>query len=311
MIDSASWFTAQRVRRLALALEGLDQRAPGFAVANAHAILWPSCGGPRHEIGDLLSVLTRSGLAQQQSSRVFRTRQGQRLMDMQADRRRREFAHLLIRRGWYHDQVRQFLRVAHHREGVLIADRAAAAAVAPQLVGALHRLAQYPEPETMVIRGALVADLDSPWSLIPSVLPGAADARLTIGKRGEAYSFQFLRGRAADPDEILWVAADDETLGHDLEDHSLDPIQRIEVKASVETDVRFILSGNEYRHAHEHGSSYTVHFWGGINLHRDPATEYQDLVERGYPLVYADLEACIYGGVLDAEPREWLVTSSR
>lgn len=309
MTDRASWFTAKRVGRLLPILEGLDARAPGFAIANAQSILWPKCGGPKNEIDDLLNVLVRSGLAQQQSARVFRTRQGHRLAEMNDDNQRRELALLLIRRGWYHDQIRQFLRIAHHRDGTLVAERLDATAIAPQLVGVLHPLAELLADE-ILLRGSLVAELDSPWSLIPSVVPGMPDARLTIGKRGEAYSFQFMRSKASQPDDILWVAADDETLGHDLEDHSVEPIQRIEVKASAGEDIRFILSANEYRHCQTHGASYSVHFWGGINLHLDPKLEFQQKLDAGYPLVFPNLARCLDDGVLVAEPREWLILAN-
>jgi hypothetical protein len=306
--ERASWFTAKRLGRLDSILVGLEGRAPGFALANAQSILWPTCGGPRTEIDELLNVLTRSGLAQVQSSRVFRTRQGQRLVEMGAERRRCELALLLIRRGWYHDQIRLFLRVASHDAGRLVASRSEATAIAPQLVGTLRPLEDDPTAPILAISGSLVADLDSPWTLIPSVMPGAPDARVTVGKRGEAYSFQFLRAQAANRDKILWVAADDETLGHDIEDHGVDPIHRIEVKASADTRVRFILSSNEFRRSREHGAQYTVHFWGGINLHRDPAREYEAMIDAGYPVVFPHLAHAIESGDLVAEPRDWLVT---
>ena len=308
MTSRSDWFTASRVRRLQSVLEGLDPRAPGFAQANAARVLWPACGGPRNEIADLLDVLTRSGLAQLQAKRVYRTRQGERIIQMNADRRRQELAMTLIRRGWLHDQIRQLLTVATKGATTLSCDTEHAREVAPQLVGVLQVWPSVVSEAEVVVGGELLVEIDSPWSLIPSVTPAAQDARLTIGKRGEAYSFQFLRHNASRPEDVLWVAADDETLGHDIEDRSSGQLERVEVKASVGKDVRFHLSRNEYERAHEHGSEYTLHFWGGINLHLDPAKEFKQLRDRGYPRVFPDLASHLSDERLIGEPCDWLVT---
>ena len=308
MTNRSDWFTASRVRRLQSVLEGLHPRAPGFAQANAAQVLWPACGGPRNEIADLLDVLTRSGLAQLQAKRVYRTRQGERIIQMNADRSRQELTMMLIRRGWLHDQIRQFLTVATKDATTLICDTELARQVSPQLVGVLQIWPSVVSEVRVVVSGELLVEIDSPWSLIPSVTPAAEDARMTIGKRGEAYSFQILRHNASQPEDVLWVAADDETLGHDIEDRSSGRLERVEVKASVGTPVRFYLSPNEYRQAHKHGSEYTVHFWGGINLHLDPAKEFKQLRDRGYPRVFPDLAGHLSDGRLIGEPCDWLVT---
>ena len=308
MTNRSDWFTASRVRRLQSVLKGLHPRSPGFAQANATQVLWPACGGPRNEITHLLDVLTRSSLAQLQAKRVYRTRQGERIIQMNADRSRQELAMMLIRRGWLHDQIRQFLAVATKDATTLICDTELAREVSPQLVGVLQTWPSVVSEARVVVSGELLVEIDSPWSLIPSVTPAAKDARMTIGKRGEAYSFQLLRHNASQPEDVLWVAADDETLGHDIEDRSSGRLERVEAKASVGTPVRFYLSPNEYRQAHEHGSEYTVHFWGGINLHLDPAKEFKQLCDRGYPRVFPDLASHLSDGRLIGEPCDWLVT---
>ena len=215
---------------------------------------------------------------------------------------------MLIRRGWLHDQIRQFLTVATKDATTLICDTELAREVSPQLVGVLQIWPSVVSEVRVVVSGELLVEIDSPWSLIPSVTPAAEDARMTLGKRGEAYSFQLLRHNASQPEDVLWVAADDETLGHDIEDRSSGRLERVEVKASVGTPVRFYLSPNEYRQAHEHGSEYTVHFWGGINLHLDPAKEFKQLRDRGYPRVFPDLAGHLSDGRLIGEPCDWLVT---
>ncbi len=215
---------------------------------------------------------------------------------------------MLIRRGWLHDQIRQFLAVATKDATTLICHTSLAREVSPQLVGVLQTWPSVISETRVVVSGKLLLEIDSPWSLIPSVTPAAKDARMTIGKRGEAYSFQFLRHNASQPEDVLWVAADDETLGHDIEDRSSGQLERVEAKASAETPVRFHLSPNEYRQAHKHGSQYTVHFWGGINLHLDPAKEFNQLRDHGYPRVFPDLASHLSDGRLVAEPCDWLVT---
>ena len=215
---------------------------------------------------------------------------------------------MLIRRGWLHDQIRQFLAVATKDAATLICDTALAREVSPQLVGVLQTWPSVVSEVRVVVSGDLLVEIDSPWSLIPSVTPAAKDARMTIGKRGEAYSFQFLRHNAPQPEDVLWVAADDETLGHDIEDRSSGRLERVEAKASAGTPVRFHLSPHEYRQAHKHGSEYTVHFWGGINLHLDPAKEFKLLRDRGYPRVFPDLASHLSDGRLIGEPCDWLVT---
>ena len=308
MTNRSDWFTAPRVGRLKSVLEGLCPRAPSFAQANAAQVLWPTSGGPRNEIADLLDVLTRSGLAQLQARRVYRTRQGERIIQMNPDRSRQELAMMLIRRGWLHDQIRQFLTVATKAATTLVCDTELAREVSPQLVGVLQIWPSVVSDVRVVVSGELLVEIDSPWSLIPSVTLAADDARMTIGKRGETYSFQLLRHNASQPEDVLWVAADDETLGHDIEDRSSGRLERVEVKASVGTPVRFYLSPNEYRKAHEHGSAYTVHFWGGINLHLDPAKEFKQLCDGGYPRVFPDVAGHLSDGRLIGEPCDWLVT---
>ena len=209
-----------------------------------------------------------------------------------------------------HDQIRALLTAATLEANELVCPIQVATAVAPQLTGLLRIWPGAVSDTAVRLVGSVLAEVDSPWSLIPSVVPSSDDARTAVGKRGEAYSFQFLRGNHDDRSLVLWVAADDETLGYDLESVSGDDRNRIEVKASRDTVVRFILTPNEYRRAHDHGPDYTIHFWGGINLHMDPAHEFAQLLERGYPLVYDNPAQLLADGVLVAEPGEWLVTEA-
>ncbi len=117
-----------------------------------------------------------------------------------------------------------------------------------------------------------------------------------------------LRLESQNPSSVLWVARDDETLGYDIEDRSTDDVQRIEVKASRQSEVRFFLSAREHTVAHRVPKSYGVHFWGDIDLSRDPMSEFSLLRERGFPLIFDDLAAHLADNRLEAVPTKYLVT---
>jgi hypothetical protein len=134
--------------------------------------------------------------------------------------------------------------------------------------------------------------------------------RQNIGNRGELYSYQHERLNAVDRSHIVWVARDDSNLGYDIEDRSVNPRRRIEVKASGNTPVRFFLSDNEYRKSNDDPISYEVHFWGGIDLNTDPAEEYSRLKRQGYPLVFINLPGLISAGEFEAHPTKWRITKT-
>jgi hypothetical protein len=157
----------------------------------------------------------------------------------------------------------------------------------------------------------LVRELESVWALLPA--PSADEAALeaarkSIGNRGELYSYQLERLNAEVASDIVWVARDDDNLGYDIEDRSVDPRRRIEVKASGDTSVRFFLSENEWRKAHEEPSRYEVHFWGSVDLQVSPADEFPRLRARGYPLVFRDIPQLLDGRQLAATPNKWRIT---
>ena len=158
------------------------------------------------------------------------------------------------------------------------------------------------------------AQLFSERQLLPPPSPDEAIAdaiRQNIGNRGEAYSYQLELLNAADRSHIVWVARDNSDLGYDIEDRSVNPRRRIEVKASGDIPVRFLMSDNEYRKSGDDPTSYEVHFWGGIDLNIDPAEEYTRLRRRGYPLVFVDIPALISAGDFEAKPTKWRLIKLR
>lgn len=163
----------------------------------------------------------------------------------------------------------------------------------------------------VTIPSDLVAELTAGWALLPP-LTGQTDLEVrhkSIGNRGELYSWQRERLSATNPSSIAWVALDDDNLGYDIEDRDARPHRRIEVKGSGGRLVRFFLSDNEWRKAHDDPQLYEIHFWGGIDLNRPVAEEYQALRAEGYPLVFADLPALLARGALDATPDRWRVST--
>ncbi|MBI2502520.1 MAG: DUF3883 domain-containing protein [Candidatus Latescibacteria bacterium] len=107
------------------------------------------------------------------------------------------------------------------------------------------------------------------------------------------------------------MARDDDSLGYDIEDVSVTPQRRIEAKASTTREVRFILSANEWEVAHRHGDDYEVHFWGGIDVTRQPADEYQVLRKAGYPIVYRNVARLHAEGRLTARPLQYQIQEAR
>ena len=151
------------------------------------------------------------------------------------------------------------------------------------------------------------------WALLPPALTDALAGeaiRKNIGNRGEIYSYHLERLSANLASDIVWVARDDSNLGYDIEDRSTAPRRRIEVKASGGMRVRFLLSDNEWRKAHDEPDQYEIHFWGGIDLNCDAADEYSKLRAAGYPLVFKDLPSLLAGGQLKAEPTKWRVSQT-
>ena len=122
------------------------------------------------------------------------------------------------------------------------------------------------------------------------------------------YTVQHERSRVSDPSGIAWVARDSDLLGWDVEDRTLSPIRCIEVKGRRDSMQQFYLSENELRKARELGSSYELHFWGNIDLNREPSVEYAVLRASGYPLVLPDFHSALTSGNWQVEPVRWRIS---
>jgi len=308
----SSWLTAVRTRRLLTVLTVLPARAPGIPNDRTRLRVWRSCDGPIDEVPILLDVLVGAELAVREHGQLRLSRNGQRVVAQQGPQGLRPLALALLRAGYFHDQARTLLELGHSQaDGSLTCERRLARRTCPQLVGVLQHWPDVISAHLLRVPAQLVRELEAVWALLPAPSPDDAAveaARKSIGNRGELYSYQLERLNAEIASDIVWVARDDDNLGYDIEDRSVDPRRRIEVKASGDTSVRFFLSENEWRRAHEDPGHYEVHFWGGVDLQVPPADEFPRLRAQGYPLVLRDLPELLDGGQLSATPYRWRIT---
>lgn len=312
-MDTGAWLTAARMDRLPLVLRAIrHQPPPGIPVERADRIVWRSCGGPLDEVLELIDVLVRAELVATGAA-LRLTRQGRHIATQDHQHGGTLLAKTLIRVGFFSDQVRRLTELAgvDSTSGDLRCSRQVALGAGPQLVGVLRRFPGVDWGTELRVPAALVEELVDVWALLPERTPAAEDPRKAVGDRGELYSYRLERLRSEDSGKVHWVARDDETLGYDIEDLSVNPQRRIEAKASASRDRRFILSANEWNVAHREPENYEIHLWGEIDLSRSPVEEYQTLRAAGYPIVYKNPARLLSDGVLAAQPLQYLVQEVR
>ena len=294
------------MRRAQRIIDLLPTRSPGVG---RHAFLLElraEVDGPRDEHETLLWLLGQLGLLHKQGSNLWLSREGQRAKSLNSENARRELAQALLTGGHLHSQVRRVIEACTVDDGGNAHVRVSTLRhAAPQVLGLLRAWPGAVGASTVVIPSTLYANLETPWSLIPLPMPDDG-TRKAIGSRGEAYSYHLLRQESS-PSAVRWVALDDDALGYDIEDRTRG-LTRIEVKASQQDEIRFILTENEHKVAHTDPSSYVVHFWGHINLRRQPDVEYPALRQLGYPIVFQDLAAHLDDRRLIAVPTRYRVT---
>ncbi len=310
----STWLTAVRTRRLLEVLAGIPVRPRGIPVDEAPLRLWRFCGGPIDDVRALIDVLIGAELVKEERGAFQRTRAGAAVVARHGTDGLRPLGLALLRAGYFHDQARLMLDIATSElDGNLSCPIRMARRRCPQLVGILQFWPDVVVTTHIHIPAYLVRELDTVWALLPPPSPEDALAeaiRLSIGNRGEAYSYQYERLNAIDRSQVVWVARDDSKLGYDIEDRSASRRRRIEVKASGDTPVRFFMSDNEIQKSRDDPTSYEIHFWGGIDLDLDPAEEYARLRAQGYPLIFADFQALISAGEFDAHPVKWRITKA-
>jgi hypothetical protein len=303
----STWFTGARTRLL-LTVLAATPRPAGMPSHEAEQRYWRSCGGRMDDFPIVVQVLMGAELLAENRSMLRLTRLGHNVVAKRNDEGLQALGLALLRAGFFHDQARVLLEIAIVENGNLRCLAREARRRCPQLVGMLQLWPEVMLSSDLYIPRPLVQELETVWALLPPPDPEEAikDAlRKNIGNRGEMYSYQYERQNAGDEAKILWVARDDSNLGYDIEDRSVTPHRKIEVKASGGVPVRFFLSDNEWRKAHEYRVSYEIHFWGGVDLNSDPAEEYTRLCGSGYPLVFCDLPDLLAEGEFNAQPAKW------
>ena len=303
------WFTAPRVRRIQRMIELLPPTSPGIGRHTLLLDLRGQLDGPREDHPDILALLIQLGFVSEHGNLIRLSRKGRRARSLSPVNSRRELAEALLGSGYLYSQVRRVIEQSTlDSDGNAHLQLSALRESAPQVLGLLRAWPNVVGPSVVVIPYSLYTNLDTPWSLIP--LPRPDDGmRKAVGSRGEAYSYHWLRQTAERVNAITWVALDDDGLGYDIEDRN-SGLTRIEVKASQQGDVRFFLTENEHRVAHSDPDTYVLHFWGNINLRRDPDTEFRALRELGFPLVYCNLAEHLADGRLQAVATRFRVSPS-
>jgi hypothetical protein len=262
------------------------------------------------ETRELMGALKALGLIREQSDKLSRTSAGDRVAKAFAGGDLRPFAKFLIQAGVFHDQARTLLECGSvDDDGALRCPAKLARAGAPQLLGILSCWPEVTFAPQVTVPPALLADLNSVWAIFPPPpeVPSWAIERKEIGNRAEAYTVQLERSRVRDPAHVAWVARDTDALGWDVEVRTGVPTRCIEVKGSRDADVVFFMSQNEWQQAGALAASYEVHFWGEIDLRRDPGIEYATLVAAGYPVVLADPTGQVQRNECSATAVRWKI----
>ena len=309
-LPRSDWFTAPRLQRLALALRTLPSSQQEIPTAETMRKLWRACGGPYDELPALLQVLVALGLLIETETMARRTPAGDRTAKAAGRNDLIPLGVVLVRSGSFHDQARFLIENGSSDvDGNLRCPLRDARMGAPQLLGVLEWWADVRLRPEVFVPKSLAAELTAVWALLPrpTEVPTWATERKVVGDRAEMYTVQAERSRAGNPSSIFWVARDADDLGWDVEDRSNTPLRRIEVKGRRDRDVVFFLSENEWAKAREFGKDYEIHFWGEIDLQREPGVEYAVLRAAGYPLVIIDLAGEIRDGQWTADPVRWRV----
>ena len=219
------------------------------------------------------------------------------------------FGRAVLQTGAYDDQIGALLEVGAVVAGVLRVPLARLPRVAPTAGAILAWSSVWRHDADLVVPLSEIEDL-----LAVAVMDQAAkvpewvtDAQ-TIGWRAELYSLRMERARAG-VHQVLHVSRDiGDQFGYDIEDTTADPSRLIEVKGSRGSRVRFTITARELEAARRHPTRYEIQYWGDMVLSRDPRTEFELLISRGYPTVLRDVASSIDGGLWASEPRAWRIT---
>ncbi len=313
-LPESRWFTGARLQRLAKALPTLPSSQQDIPTPESVRALWRVCGGPYDELSGLIVVLSDLGFVVESGTVTRRTVVGDRVVKAIRRDDLTALGTALVRSGVFHDQSRYLVENGQRDgDGNLVCEQRVARIGASQLLGLLGWWPDVRVRPQVFIPRVLADELGAVWALLPPPVevPAWATERKAVGDRAEMYTVQTERATAPSASAIRWVARDSDDLGWDVEDHSSGSIRRIEAKGRRDGQVVFYLSENEWKKAREFGEDYEIHFWGTIDLAREPAAEYAALRMAGYPVVLVNPASAIDSGEWVAEPVRWRVRQSR
>jgi hypothetical protein len=308
---TSDWLTGVRFRRLAEVLKVVPGGGnTGLGRGSSVAVAWRTCGGPFDEIHLHYEVLEELALIRERGDALVRTSEGNRVVRALRTDDLTLLGIALIRAGYFFDQARLLIENGEVDDDQnLTCMRRVALGAAPQLVMILDLWPDVQTRPRLRVPRPLLNELDTVWSLLPpeTEVPEWARERKGVGDRAEMYTVHYERTRVTNRSAVVWVARDTDSLGYDVEDRSQSPSRCIEVKGRRDREEIFFMSQNEMNRARELSGRYEVHFWGGIDLSRDPATEYSALRAEGYPLVIERLAVALDRGEWAAEPTRWRI----
>lgn len=283
----------------------------GVAVEGLHGLLQSRIGVARRSTRVALACLTNLRLITDVEGLLGRSPLGDRIRREIRDEGSRPVAIAIIRSGLMAEQIRTLRPVLRRSGDGYTCGRSAAQTVAPQLVGLLGRMPDVVVGGQLVIGREASVELDSVWNELPPASRvnwlDINKRRKAIGDRAELYSLQLERSAHVGAwERINWVSRDDDSLGYDIEVTG-SPTRCIEVKGSAGRDVQFLISANEYRVAGRHGSDYEIHFWGEIDVRKDPLEEFERLTATGYPIRIVDPATTLSSDPWVIEPSQYRV----
>jgi hypothetical protein len=268
-------------------------------------------GRSRRPLTSTLAGLAQLGLLRPEGDGRWRlTAIGNEVLDARTRGDWRPLARVVLRHHDLSAEVLALISAANtERDSVnVVIKRTYAGRVAPAAAAVASWPPEWRHGDHLLIPRDVLEDVMTANALdIATGRPSWVEAREAVGHRAEAYSLRWCRqqhGSAA----VVHVAGDEKDfLGYDIEVVRVEPSELIECKGSRSRELTFVWSDNERRTAQDHGPRYRVHFWGSIDLRRDPADEYAKLVASGYPTVIGNPAELVTSGALAAECAVWRV----
>ncbi len=260
-------------------------------------------------VEELLDFLRCCGLVKEDFGAWTLSNAGEEAFDALAAGDWAVYAHALLTASAFEDELLRLIEGATEEPNSLRCPLAALPRLAPRAGVLLTWDPDLREGDDLVVPLSLLDSLlvtEVMWRA-DQIPPWVLD-RNAVGQRAELYTLRLERSRLG-PHRVRHVSREvGDGFGYDIETDAPDS-RLIEVKGSRSASLRFNLSHRELEVARADPERHLLHFWGEINLDRDPAEEYSRLRDLQYPIVITDLARAIEAGELEMHPRSWLLTA--